>query len=84
MSHYQVKEALINELGNNLSLRYGKFSLLANSPYYTVNLATCCKVDYPSSPENKENSGILYPLDKESLYLLPLDMTYRIMGSEPV
>ena len=59
---YQVKAAPVNELENNLSLREEKFSQLANSSHYTVNLATCSKVDCPFSLKNKENSRILYPL----------------------
>ena len=44
-----------------------------------MNLATCFKVDCPSSLENKENSGILYPLGKVFLCLLPLDMSCKIL-----
>ena len=39
-----------------------------------MNVATCSKVDCPSSLENNEKWGLYTPFDKNFLYLLSLDM----------
>ena len=47
---YQVNVAPVKKLGNNLD------------SHCTMNLEIGSRVDWPYSPENKEKSGILYPL----------------------